>query len=71
MSRGLAGYEALASFVRLLAQASAQKQRYGEAITELRDAIALSGGNKTFKSTLAYIYAHRVEKTTRQTYSAN
>jgi TolB-like protein/DNA-binding winged helix-turn-helix (wHTH) protein/Tfp pilus assembly protein PilF len=38
-----------------LAQAFAQKQRYGEAIAELQKAIALSGGNQTFKSTLAYV----------------
>jgi TolB-like protein/DNA-binding winged helix-turn-helix (wHTH) protein/Flp pilus assembly protein TadD len=40
-----------------LAQAFVQKRRFGDAITELQQAIALSGGNKSFKSTLAYTYA--------------
>jgi tetratricopeptide (TPR) repeat protein len=40
-----------------LAQAFAQKHRYSDAIAELQKAIALSAGNKTFKSTLAYTYA--------------
>jgi len=40
-----------------LAQALAQQHRFSEAIAELQKAIAFSGGNKTFKSTLAYTYA--------------
>ncbi len=40
-----------------LAQAFAQKHRFSEAIEEFQKAIALSAGNKTFKSTLAYTYA--------------
>jgi len=41
----------------VLGQALAQKQVFNEAIEELQKAIALSGGNKTFTSNLAYTYA--------------
>jgi tetratricopeptide (TPR) repeat protein len=40
-----------------LGEAFLQKQMYKEGITELQRAIALSGGNKTFRSNLAYAYA--------------
>ena len=45
-----------------LGQAFAQKHMYREGIAELQRAIALSGGNKTFRSTLAYAYARSGRK---------
>lgn len=43
-------------------QALVQKHMYSEGIAELQRAIALSGGNKTFKSTLTYAYARSGRK---------
>jgi tetratricopeptide (TPR) repeat protein len=43
-------------------QAFVQKHMYSEGIAELQRAIALSGGNKTFKSNLAYAYARSGRK---------
>ena len=40
-----------------LGQAFAQKHMHNEAIAEFQKAIAFSGGNKTFTSSLAYAYA--------------
>ena len=40
-----------------LGQAFLQKHMYNEGITELQKAIGFSGGNKTFRSNLAYAYA--------------
>ena len=40
-----------------LGQAFVQKHMYKEGITELQKAIGFSGGNKTFRSNLAYAYA--------------
>jgi TolB-like protein/DNA-binding winged helix-turn-helix (wHTH) protein/Flp pilus assembly protein TadD len=40
-----------------LGQAFVQKRMYNEGIAELQKAIGLSGGNKTFRSNLAYAYA--------------
>jgi tetratricopeptide (TPR) repeat protein len=40
-----------------LGQAFVQKRMYNEGTAELQKAIGLSGGNKTFRSNLAYAYA--------------
>ena len=40
-----------------LGQAFVQKHMYDEGIAELQKAIGLSGGNKAFRSNLAYAYA--------------
>jgi TolB-like protein/DNA-binding winged helix-turn-helix (wHTH) protein/Flp pilus assembly protein TadD len=40
-----------------LGQALTQQHRFPEAIAELQQAITFSGGNKTFQSNLAYVYA--------------
>jgi TolB-like protein/DNA-binding winged helix-turn-helix (wHTH) protein/Tfp pilus assembly protein PilF len=40
-----------------LGQALVQKQMYDKGIAELQEAIGFSGGNKTFRSALAYAYA--------------
>jgi tetratricopeptide (TPR) repeat protein len=40
-----------------LGQAFVQKHMYGEGIAELQKAIGASGGNRTFRSNLAYAYA--------------
>jgi len=40
-----------------LGQAFVQKHMYNEGIAELQKAIGFSGGNKTFRSNLAYAYA--------------
>jgi Flp pilus assembly protein TadD len=40
-----------------LGQAFVQKHMYKEGIAELQTAIDFSGGNKTFRSNLAYAYA--------------
>jgi tetratricopeptide (TPR) repeat protein len=40
-----------------LGQAFVQKHMYDEGIAELQKAIGFSGGNKTFRSALAYAYA--------------
>jgi tetratricopeptide (TPR) repeat protein len=40
-----------------LGQAFVQKHMYNEGIAELQRAIGFSGGNKTFRSSLAYAYA--------------
>jgi TolB-like protein/DNA-binding winged helix-turn-helix (wHTH) protein/Flp pilus assembly protein TadD len=43
-------------------QVFVQKHMYSEGIAELQRAIALSGGNKTFRSNLAYAYARSGRK---------